>query len=373
MPNLTVSGVRTTIVDLPILRPHRFANHSIDAQTYLLVEVVTDAGFVGLGEGVSPGGPWWGGESIEGQKQIIDCYLAPALIGSDVEDLAGTRRQLDRIAFANLFAKAALETALLDAIGQAHNVALSTLLGGATRTELPLRWPLSGAGTGGTLEEAAERVAAGYRRIKFKMGALAPREDIDRVGELVDKIGDGVDYLGDPNGTWDLRTATWAVRELEAIGLSAVEQPVERRDVRGLAELRSRADRIDIMADESVCVPADALEVVRERACDSVAVKPGKAGGLRAAALIAAILDTASIGPYGGTALESPVGTAASAHLFATFPRLLHGCELVGPLLLADSVITEPLAYTDGILTVPTGPGLGVRLDHDKVDRYRRR
>jgi L-alanine-DL-glutamate epimerase-like enolase superfamily enzyme len=55
MPNLAVSGVRTTIVDLPIRRPHRFAHHSIDTQSYLIVEVDPDAGVVGVGEGVSPG------------------------------------------------------------------------------------------------------------------------------------------------------------------------------------------------------------------------------------------------------------------------------------------------------------------------------
>jgi L-alanine-DL-glutamate epimerase-like enolase superfamily enzyme len=71
--------------------------------------------------------------------------------------------------------------------------------------------------------------------------------------------------------------------------------------------------------------------------------------------------------------LEGPVGTAASAHLFASLPRLRFGCELVGPLLLSDSVTTAPLHYEAGQLRVPTGPGIGVQLDHDKVGRYRRR
>jgi muconate/chloromuconate cycloisomerase len=373
MPNLTVSGVRTTIVDLPIRRSHRFAHHSIDTQSYLLVEIMTDAGLVGIGEGVSPGGPWWSGESIEGQKQIIDRYFTPELIGSDAEDLVGIRRKLDRIAYGNLFAKSALEMALLDATGLAHGIPLSTLLGGATRTSLPVRWPLSGSGTNRVLEDAAERIALGYTSIKFKMGALPPQEDVRRAGELVDKLGHDLDYVGDPNGTWDLRTATWAVRELESIGLAAVEQPVARRDLAGLAELRAQATSIDVMADESVCVPADALEAVRARACDSVSVKPGKAGGLRAAALVASIIDTAAIGCYGGTALEGPVGTAASAHLFASLPQLRFGCELVGPLLLTDSITTTPLRYEGGQLHIPTGPGLGVQLDHDKVGRFRRR
>lgn len=373
MPDLTVSGLRTTIVDLPMRRPHRFAHHSIDTQSYLLVEIMTDAGITGVGEGVSPGGPWWSGESVEGQKQIIDQYLAPPLIGADVEDLGGIRRKLDQVAYANLFAKSALEMALLDATGLAHGVPLSTLLGGASRTTLPVRWALSSSGIDGVLEDAAERIALGHTAIKFKMGALPPRDDVRRVGEIIDKLSGDLDYIGDPNGTWDLRTAAWAVRELESIGLAAVEQPVGRDDLDGLAELRVRATKIDVMADESVCVPSDALSAVHARACDSVSVKPGKAGGLRAAALVASILDTAGIGCFGGTALEGPVGTAASAHLFATWPRLRFGCELVGPLLLSDSVTTVPLRYEDGHLVVPTGPGIGVQLDYEKVGRYQRR
>ncbi len=372
MPNLTVSGVRTTIVDLPIRRPHRFAHHSIDTQSYLLVEITTDAGVVGIGEGVSPGGPWWSGESIEGQKQIIDRYFAPELVGADIEDLTGIRRKLDRVAYGNLFAKSALEMALLDATGLAYGVPLSALLGGATRTSLPVRWALSGSGISNVVEDATHRIAQGYTAIKFKMGALSPEEDMRRVGELVDKLGGDLDYIGDPNGVWDLRTASWAVRELESIGLAAVEQPVDRADREGLARLRAQARKIDVMADESVCTPSDAIEAVRLRACDSVSVKPGKAGGLRAAALIASIIDIVSMGCYGGTALESEVGTAASAHLFATMPQLRFGCELVGPLLLRDSVTTIPMHYEAGLLHVPAGPGLGVQLDHDKVGRYRR-
>jgi muconate cycloisomerase len=372
MSNLTVSGVRTTIVDIPIQRPHRFAHHSIDTQSYLLVEVTTDAGIAGIGEGVSPGGPWWSGESIEGQKQIIDRYFTPELIGADVEDLTGIRRTLDRVAYGNFFAKSAVEMALLDATGLAYGVPLSALLGGATRTSLPVRWALSGSRADSALEDATQHIAQGYTAIKFKMGAIPAEEDLRRVGELVDKLGGDLDYLGDPNGVWDFRTASWAVRELEAIGFAAVEQPVARGDINGLAELRAQARKIDVIADESVCIPSDALEAVRLRACDSVSVKPGKAGGLRAALLVASIVDVVSIGCYGGTALEGQVGTAASAHLFASIPQLRFGCELVGPLLLSDSVTTAPLCYEDGHLRVPAGPGLGVQLDHDKVGRYRR-
>jgi muconate cycloisomerase len=118
--------------------------------------------------------------------------------------------------------------------------------------------------------------------------------------------------------------------------------------------------------------PEDAFDLARHAAADVFAVKISPSGGPRAAAKVAAIADAAGIGLYGGTMLEGPVGTAASAHLVSTFPRLAWGTELFGPLLLTEQILTEPLEYRDFALTVPTGPGLGVTLDEDRLAFFRR-
>jgi muconate cycloisomerase len=75
---------------------------------------------------------------------------------------------------------------------------------------------------------------------------------------------------------------------------------------------------------------------------------------------------------YGGTMLEGAVGTAASAHLFSTFTNLDFGTELFGPLLLTREILVEPLVYKDFMLQVPTGPGLGIKIDMDKLAELRR-
>jgi Enolase C-terminal domain-like/Catechol dioxygenase N terminus len=147
----------------------------------------------------------------------------------------------------------------------------------------------------------------------------------------------------------------------------------DRDDLAGMAELRRRATTMWIVADESVSRPGDALAAVSARACDAVAVKPGKAGGLTRAAQVAAVTTAAGLACYGGSALETSIGTAAAAHLFAALPELALGCELAGPLLLADDLVTNPVRYADGNLQVPQGPGLGVTVNWDNVDRYARR
>ncbi|WP_328890403.1 muconate/chloromuconate family cycloisomerase [Streptomyces sp. NBC_00316] len=372
MSTLRITKLRTTIVDLPTSRPHRFVNHEIYHQSYLLVEVHTDAGVIGIGEGVSPGGPWWSGESIEGQQQLIEVYLAPALVGMDCLALPLIRSAMDRVSHGNEFAKAAVEMALLDATGRVLGVPVHRLLGGAARTRIPVRWALSGSGEQEVADEAIERLGQGHPALKLKLGALPPDEDLKRAARLIAKIGTEHDYLVDPNGSWDYRTAVSCVQRLEAMGVSVVEQPIDRRDVAGMASLVERTGSLRIMADESVCRAVDAMSAVTARSCDSVSVKIGKAGGLRAAVEVATIASHGGLRCYGGTAIETSIGTAAAAHVFASVPELDMGCELIGPLLLRDDLTVAPVRYENGRLVVPEGPGLGVDLDRDKVDKYRR-
>lgn len=369
---LLIAKLRTTIVDVPMSRPHRFVNHEIAHQSYLLVELHTDAGIIGVGEGVSPGGPWWSGESIEGQQQLIERYLAPALQGMDCFELPLVRAEMDRITHGNDFAKAAVEMALLDASGQAAGVPVHRLLGGRARLRLPVRWALSGRGDEDVAQEAIERLGQGHPALKLKLGALPPTEDLNRAARLIDKIGHDADYLVDPNGCWDYRTAVGGIKELEAMGVRIVEQPLDRRDTRGMASLVERATTLRVMADEGVCQPFDAIAAVNARSCDSVSVKLGKAGGLHAAVQVAAIATHGGLRCYGGTAIETSIGTAAAAHVFASVPDLELGCELIGPLLLRDDLTVTPARYEHGHLIVPQGPGLGVEVDWDRVAKYAR-
>jgi muconate/chloromuconate cycloisomerase len=368
-----IASIDTTIVDIPCTRPHRFAGTEMTVQTYLLVRVETADGAVGVGEGVSPGGPWWSGEGIETQQAMIEHHLAPHLRAMADVRLATLVPELDRVAHGNDFAKAAVEMAVFDAVGRSLDLPVSALLaGGPARSTIPVRWALGAADAETVLTEAKQRMAEGFGALKLKMGALPIDEDLERVDAVVGALGPDVDVLVDPNGAWDLRTAGWALAELERIGVAVVEQPVPRDALHWLARLADRPGRLTVMADESVCRPADALAAVAAGACDAVAVKVGKAGGLLRAYAVGAIASAAGLRCYGGTALESSVGAAAAAHVFSVLPELSMGCELVGPLLLTEDVVADPVAYDAGSIVVPTGPGLGVEVDWGRVRAHAR-
>ena len=161
------------------------------------------------------------------------------------------------------------------------------------------------------------------------------------------------------------------IARLEAAGVDLIEQPIARANLAGMARLAARFV-VPIMADEAVNGPEDALDIARQGAADVLALKIAKSGGLHEMLRTAAVGDAAGMSLYGGTMLEGSVGSIASAHGFACLPRLSWGTELFGPLLLKDDIVVNPPRYADFELELPDGPGLGLTLDEDKLNFYRR-
>jgi muconate cycloisomerase len=109
---LRIETIQATILEIPLVRPHRVAVFSIDKQSIVLVRVRTADGTEGVGEGVVPGGPWWGGESVEGMHAMIQAYLAPLLIGEDASRIDFLAQRINKLIAGASFAKAAVEMAL---------------------------------------------------------------------------------------------------------------------------------------------------------------------------------------------------------------------------------------------------------------------
>jgi muconate cycloisomerase len=366
-----LESITTTIVDLPTRRPHGFANTTMGYQSLVIVEVRSGDGLAGIGEGVTPGGPWWGGESIEGIKLMIDSYLAPAVLRLNNPYPRTAMQAMDRHVADNSFAKAAVEMALWDLLGKRAGLSVAELLGGPVHATFAITWALSAEDAPKVTDEAVAKLAEGYRGFKFKMGAINAGQDIARVAAIREKLPEDIFTVADPNGVWGEYTARLGLRALATSGIDVIEQPVPGWNIDALARLRGYAP-IQVLADESARTVQDAMALGRSMATDSVSLKVPKAGGIGRAEAMAKIAVASGIDLYGGSTLESSIGAAASAQLFATWPRVL-ACELVGPQLLKDDIVVEPIRYRDGQLEVPVGPGLGVDLDQEKVKFYARR
>ncbi|MFJ9783330.1 muconate/chloromuconate family cycloisomerase [Amycolatopsis sp. NPDC101161] len=372
MTDLAIEAVETVLLDVPLRRPHRFARTGMAAQPVLLVFVHTRGGVIGVGEGVVPGGPWWGGESVETMRLVVERYFTPILLGRRVDDIAGILRDLSDVVAANLYAKAAVEVALHDAWARALGVPVHTLLGGLARRSVPVTWALGTEPAPVVADEALAKLDAGHRSFKLKMGALDPAEDVARVCAVAEKLVGVASVRVDLNARWDLLTSLRYLPRLVDAGVDLVEQPVPGAEVEALAEI-NRALPVPVMADESLRTPGDALRLAKTRAADVFSLKTTKSGGLRATRAIAEVAAAAGIPCHAGTSIESPVGTAATLQLACTTPAVTWGSELFGPLLMSDELLTTPLRYADGELHLPDGPGLGVDLDMAAVRRLERR
>jgi len=370
---LPVVAVETRVLDIPLIRPHKFSVATMHTQGVLLVRLETADGTVGWGEGVVPGGPWWGGESVEGMAAIVDRHLAPQVIGLDVLRTDALSQRLETVAAGAPFARAGVEMAAWDAAGRALGVPVHQLLGGAHRDRLPVTWALGTEPADQVVEEATRLVAEGrHSSFKLKMGAQPPEEDVARICAVVEAFPSTVSFAVDLNGAWDEYTARRWLPALADAGVRLVEQPLPASDLAGLARLRQRSG-LAIMADESLRTPADALRLANTHAVDVLALKIAKSGGLSAVRRVAAVAEAAGLACYGGTTIETSLGTAASAHLFSATASLQWGTELFGPLLLAGDITIEPATYKDGDLLVTNEPGFGVTIDEDKVAKYERR
>lgn len=369
----TIQSIEAVLVDIPTIRPHKLSMTTMGLQSMVIVRIKDSDGFEGLGEATTIGGLAYGPESPESVKLTIDTYFTPQLLGKPAANINTLRVDLGRGVRGNNLAKSAIETALLDLMGKRLNRPLAELLGGAVRQHLPVLWTLASGDTERDIDEARTLIAA--RRhcdFKLKIGSRPLMDDVRHVAAIKAAVGDEASVRVDVNQAWDESTAARGMAELQAAGIDLVEQPTPMKDFAALARLSAKF-HIPILADEAVADATDMYKLAAEGFSGAVAMKIAKAGGPLRALEQAAVAQAAGIGLYGGTLLEGTIGTAASLHAWATLDHLQWGTEMFGPLLMKDDIVVQPLKYHDNGVDLPTGPGLGVEIDEDKLAEYRRK
>lgn len=369
-----IERIEARILDIPTIRPHKLSFGAISRQSPVIVQLWLANGATGFGEAATIGGPSWNEESPESIKHAIDNYLAPALIGQDGGSFGGALARMDAFCKGNAFAKSAVEMALIDAVSRSLGLPAYQLLGGKRHQSLPLAWTLASGDVAKDLEEAQLRLEQKRHRIfKMKIGARTPAQDVAVVSQIARGLEGKATLTVDVNQAWDGNTACRYLPQLIEAGVTLIEQPVAKWNVEALKTLTATlGDRASIMADETVCSPQDAMMLARAQASHVFSLKVAKHGGLIRTRQVAAVAEAADIGWYGGTMLETSIGSAASAHVFSTLGVQHSGCELFGPQLLVDDIVTERMPIVDFELQLPDGPGFGINVDLAQLDRFDR-
>ncbi|MFO7820594.1 MAG: mandelate racemase/muconate lactonizing enzyme family protein [Lentisphaeria bacterium] len=338
---------------------------------YLLVHIETDEGITGLGE--APADIGFFGQAIEGIQVAVEDYLGPQLIGRDPFD---REYLMDLIDYReNSSAKSGIDLALHDLVSKALGIPVCKLLGGAHRARVPVAIEIAGGAPEDMANECVNYMKKGVRAFKPKIGSI-PEKDADRLRAIREAVGPDVSIRADANRGYSPKEAIKLCRLAEKyeVGLELLEQPVETWDLAGMAHVRRSVDTL-IEADESCGTIHEAMQLIRLEAADVLNIKIAKAGGLLNATKIGSLAQAAGLQCVLGTAFGTGVKIAAKLHLAAATIGMIDAVEftelgLHGPLLKGelDQQLALPLD-DDGCLPVPTGPGLGVELDYDQVEK----
>ena len=286
-----------------------------------------------------------------------------------------------------------VEIALLDLVGKRYDAPLYELLGGRCRDRVEVCWVGFLRGEIPIAEELAafeaeiaEKMAQGMRAFKLKVGEDHPR-DLARV-ELFRQIAGPDLYLRvDASGAWEEEEAIGKIGELARAGVNACETPVgavSRQVANDHPEqINARADEASLsLARVRAAVPIDIIEhvadlgdvfsaaLVRHRAVDVVNVIPSQGGGLLRGLRLIHTAQTAGMAALLGSTVEMGPGTAAFVHLAVAAENITVSSDLVGPGLLVDDVCERAFEYEGGALRPFAGPGLGVALDEDKMEKW---
>lgn len=366
-------SIETLLVEIPTIRPHKMAVATMQTQTLVLIKITTEDGYIGWGEATTIGGLGYGEESPESIRINIETYFSPLLKTLTGLNVAQTMQAIKRNINGNRFAKCAIQTALLDILAQRLNLPLSELLGGRLRDSLPVLWVLASGNTEKDIAEAQKIIAAKRHNIfKLKIGSRPVEADVEHVLAIKKALGSDISIRVDVNRAWSELDAIKGIQLLQDGGVDLIEQPCAIDNIDAMRRLTRRFD-IAIMADESLMGPQTAYQLARHNSASVFAVKVAQSGGLIEGCEVSKIAKLAGIDLYGGTMLEGPVGTIASAHAFSTFDNLAYGTELFGPLLLTEEILKNPLQYQDFELKIPTTAGLGIEIDENKIDDLRRK
>jgi muconate cycloisomerase len=377
---MKITRIETVPICVPLrpelaIRSGRGGAHLVSP--FLLVKIHTDEGIVGLGEASCT--PRWSGEDQTTAAHFINDYFAPQLVGEVVDcstpllgrdaadEVARLATRFCSIVAGNPFTKAAVEMALWDILGKAHDRPvweIATRSGQRTERQnaasalqgpraplrgVPNKWSVSGVEPTKAAEIAVWAVSAGFSTMKVKVGT-DPDGDLARVRAVREAVGPDVKLGVDANGGWPTpRIAIDAIRRLhDQCAIYFAEQPLPPGDPDALADVRRNA-LVPIVADESIWTLEDAKRLARAGAADVFSIYIGKAGGLGPALAIAEFADSAGIKCTIGSNLELGVGTAAMIHLALSAPAIdanAFPCDIIGPLFYEDDILAEPITIS---------------------------
>jgi len=373
---MKVIDIRATPVLVPLEAPLRWSMGVETGTTRAIIEVFTDEGIVGIGE-------TYGGNEV---LHAIET-AKPFVVGLDPLQTGLLQHRLSVFCISYetqvpAVARAGIEMACLDAAGKALGRPVHALLGGAVREQVEVAGYLffrytGEKGVGG--EDTPEAILAraeelvqryGFKTLKLKGGVLPPYQELRAMRMMRERFPDSL-LRWDPNAGWSVETSIRVAKRLddEGIDLEYLEDPTAALE--GMSQVRRAVSSIPLATNMCLVNYEQLAPGIKMRSVDIILSDVHFWGGFRANQKMAAVAEAFGVGVGMHSDRELGISTAAMIHLAAALPNLSHAIDSHYHDQV-DDVITEPIRYEQGHFRVPQGPGLGVELDREKVEKYHR-
>lgn len=364
---MKISHVEAIPYAIPYRKPLRFASGEIRAAEHVLIRVHTDDGLVGTAD--APPRPFTYGETQISVTSIVGTVFGPAILGLSVLDREVVLARLNRTV-GNPVAKAAIDMAIWDVLGQALGTSVTELLGGfSDRMRVS---HMVGFAPPEEMVAEAERMRDDYgiTTFKVKVGRNPIDADVAACRRLRAALGPDVEIYIDGNRGWTAREAARALRQMEDLDLSFAEELCPADDVLGRRWLVAQS-RIPMFADESVARPGEVTRELLGGSATGISIKTSRTGFTVSQRLVG-LCEGLGVDVVIGNQIDSQMGSLCAAAFGAAYPLTSRRAgELSNFLDQTDDLLAEPVEIRDGTIRVRQGPGLGIEIDEAKLARYR--
>jgi L-alanine-DL-glutamate epimerase-like enolase superfamily enzyme len=332
----------------------------------VVVKMTATDGTVGWGQSLPV--ETWSYETLEASVAALQDYYAPALIGLDPTDIQQAHRIMDRTirpAFSTgmPITRAGIDIALHDLTGKLRGQSLCEMWQRPRGGPITLSWTINVRSLDDIDAVMEDGFRRGYRHFNIKV-APDPKFDVE-LARQVRRAAPEAFLWADANGGYDLDSALQAAPQLAAAGVNVLEAPIRPNQIRGYQRLK-RQGALPILMDEGVVSPVELVEFIQLNMLDGLAMKPSRCGGLLSNKRQIEIIEEAGLIWLGSGLSDPDISLAASLCLYGAY-GLKRPAALNGPQFLTEDILKKPLKIVEASAQVPTGPGLGIEVDEEKL------
>jgi O-succinylbenzoate synthase len=359
-----IESIELRRIRLPLREPFRISS-GVELDREILLLHLTDASGASVwAECVAGSAPNYSPETVETAWMAIETWLAPRVLGVEFENPGALDAALNHHIRGHNMAKAALEMGSWGLEATLQDVSLSSLVGG-TREQVVTGISLGIQESPELLMEKAQAaLAQGYRKIKLK---IQPGADVAYVGAVRAALGDDIALMTDANSAYRLADIE-VLQQLDGFGLLMIEQPLAWDDLVRHAELQ-RLMETPICLDESITSLDRAEDMLQLESGRIINIKPGRVGGFTTSRAIHDLCRGADVPVWCGGMLESGIGRAYNVALASLPGFTLPGDLSPSSRYWEEDVVSPEWTMSDGgLVSVPTGPGLGVEVRPERLD-----